>query len=440
MPIKNYKNDLMFKLKLSFIKNIFGRLSLKFGNSKKASDFLCIPYSSFRGYKNGYFYSLPSSLLNKIMRLNLVSKEELKKNTIKVYSKNENNKKILDNGREKRANQLKKWRDEIPQFKEILKENCLDFEKWFLTYQKLINFGARKFNYIKSNDNFIEVSYHTHSNKIRKEFILKFPKKIKLDEEFIYFFGLWVGDKAGGGRFGIMNQELKIVSFAKKYLIKLHQIPEVVLYIANNQDLPDNQKFDKIVRIKQKENGYAFSTHSINGILVSFFNYLESNLNEFLYSIKEPNIFFAGLFDAEGNVFLEDSCFRWACKNETLIPIFKEYLNRLNLFNRYDGSNFVTYNKKDFSNNILPYLIHPKKINNSNLVCFRKGDLEKRFVDILKIIKENLGITNNELAKVLKRKKSYAQVRVLEKLGYIYSKNYPKQLFINTKVNIGIKQ
>ena len=85
---------------------------------------------------------------------------------------------------------------------------------------------------------------------------------------------------------------------------------------------------------------------------------------------------------------------------------------------------------------MLPYLIHPKKINNSNLVCFGIGNLEQRFIDILSIIKKNSGITSKELAKALKRKKIYAQVGVLERLGYIYSKNYPKQLFINNKLDI----
>ena len=102
----------------------------------------------------------------------------------------------------------------------------------------------------------------------------------------------------------------------------------------------------------------------------------------------------------------------------------------MGLFNRYDGSNFVTSNQKVFSKLILPYLIHPKKINNVNLICFGKGNLEQRFLQILKVIENNPGITNKELAKALKKKKVYAQLRVLEKLGYVYSENYPKQVFI----------
>ncbi|MEK6897385.1 MAG: hypothetical protein AABW93_02555 [Nanoarchaeota archaeon] len=48
----------------------------------------------------------------------------------------------------------------------------------------------------------------------------------------------------------------------------------------------------------------------------------------------------------------------------------------------------------------------------------------------MKVIENNPGITNKELAKALKKKKVYAQLRVLEKLGHVYSKNYPKQVFI----------
>ncbi len=435
MPIKNYKNDLMFKLDPKFIGKIFSKLTLKFGNSEKASKFLKVPYSSFRGYKNGYFSSLPEHLIKKILSTKIISKKEINKNTILTYYRDDYNKKILKNGRDIRHKKLKKWKQEIPNLNAILKNSSLDFEKWFLSYQKLINFGARKFNYIKKKKNFIEVSYITYSNKTKKEFVLKFPIKIMLNNDFLYFFGLWIGDKTGGGRLGIMNKEEEILSFVKKYLKKLtNQNPITVLYIAKTEKLPRDRRFNYVVRIKHKRKGYAFSVHVTNGILVSFFKYLEENLNEFLNTIENPNIFFAGLFDAEGNVFLEDSCFRWSCKNDSLTEIFRMHLKKLDLFKRYDGSNFVTYNKNKFRDQILPYMLHVKKVNNANLVCFGKGKLEKRFKNILNIIKQNQGVTNNELAKALKKKKVYAQVRVLEKLGYVHSKNYPKQIFINKKI------
>ncbi len=421
---------LIVKLNPKFQNKIFQKLINKYGGSIKASPIINIPAASIRGYKNLYFDSIPKSLINKLIKLKIINSRELEKNISEIFNKKDKIKEILDKGRQTRFKQLRKWKNDIPKLSKILINNCIDFEKWFLSYRKLINFGARKFNYIKQKQNYLEVSYITHSNKNKKEFILKFPRTIRIDKDFMYFFGLWVGDKAGGKRFGIMNKNKTIISFSKKYLKKLYQNPEVVLYIAKNEKAP-NEKFDKIVKINNKEKGYAFSVHITNGILVSFFYYLESNLNKILYNRRDFNIFFAGLFDAEGNVSLEDSCFRWSCKNDNLKKIFETHLKRLNLFDRYDGSNFVTYNKKQFEKIILPYLIHPIKINNTNLVCFNKGCLDKRFNNILNIIKKNEGITNKELSKALKKKKVYAQVGVLEKLGYIYSKNYPKQMFIN---------
>ena len=425
------KNDLMFEIESSFLKKLFEKLRLKFGNSRKASNFLKIPHSTFRAYKNGYASSLPNETLKKIMETKIISKEEIEKNVKHRFYRKEQIKKAMDKGNKIRIEKLKKWKQEIPPLKEILKYNHLDFERWFLAYKKLIDFGPREFNYVKIKKDYVEVSYTTHSHKLKKEFVLKFPRKIFINEDFLYFFGLWVGDKSGGKRIGIVNKEREILSFAEEYLKKLYQNTEVYLYIGIKEKIPNNYKYDKIFWIKQKGNGVSFSIHAINGILTSFFYYLQSNLNQFLYNVENFNIFFAGLFDAEGNISLEDTCFRWSCKDEYLKQIFKIHLKRLDLFKRDDGVNLVTYNKNIFKDKILPYIIHPKKINNSNLIYYKKGKLERRFMDILEFILKNPGVTNKELAKALKKKKLYAQVKVLERLGYTHSKNYPKQIFIN---------
>lgn len=104
---------------------------------------------------------------------------------------------------------------------------------------------------------------------------------------------------------------------------------------------------------------------------------------------------------------------------------------RGNLFARFDGVNLITYNKEAFKNKILPYLKHPKKINNSNLVIHNLGNLEPRFVEIINTVRDNEGLTNKELAQLLSKKKIYAQVKFLKGLGYVYTKDYPKKIFIN---------
>ena len=99
----------------------------------------------------------------------------------------------------------------------------------------------------------------------------------------------------------------------------------------------------------------------------------------------------------------------------------------------YDGANLVCYNRGRFTKNILPYLKHPQKINDTNLICFKKGKLNKRFLTLLKTIKFHNGYRITELAKVLKKSKVYAQIKVLKRLNYVKTNNYPKMVFITQK-------
>ena len=106
----------------------------------------------------------------------------------------------------------------------------------------------------------------------------------------------------------------------------------------------------------------GFIIHSNNGILSSFFYYLHFNLQQFLNAIKNKGPFFAGLFDAEGNVSLYNKSFRWACKNKELINLYSKQLKELNLYDSYDGNCLISHNKKEFYNIIFPYLkqkFHP---------------------------------------------------------------------------------
>ena len=177
----------MYKIKPEVQRDIFQKLINNYNGSIKASSALGIPASSIRGYKNLYFDSIPKDLLDKLAELKIINTHELKENVLLKFNKNQQIQEILKNGRRIRNQKLKRWKQEIPKLTEILNLNNLDFEKWLFSYQRLIDFGVRKFNYMKREKNYIEASYIMHSKKEKKEFVVRFPRKIKLDNEFVYF-------------------------------------------------------------------------------------------------------------------------------------------------------------------------------------------------------------------------------------------------------------
>ena len=432
MPIRNYKNDLMFKLKSRFIIDMFERAKLKFGCSEKASQILNVPYSSFRAYGNGYVSALPEKLINLFLKELIISKKELRVNVLSKYYRDEQNQKLLKKGRKIRHNQLKEWKEEIPKLKDILNNGEIEFKKWFSAYQKLINFGARKFNYVKDKKDFIEISYITHSNKIKKEFVLKFPKRFVVNDEFLYFFGLWCGDRSGGKRFGICNKNEDIINFTQNFLSKHYQNIERILYITKRMEEP-KLKYDKKFVIDKEIMGWVLSVHSTNGILASFFYYLQSNLEDFLDISKNKYAFFAGLFDADGNVSLHNKSFRIACQNLESVKIYSKFLENLKLFDRYDGECIITYNKNEFYDKILPYLKNKEKINLTQIMCKGGGNWPKEYLLLLKEMHINPNRTQKEIAKALKKNKIYTELSLLSSFDLISFKGYPHRFEITSR-------
>lgn len=432
MPIKNYKNDLMFKLKDKFIEGIFEKARLNFGSSEKASQTLKIPYSSFRAYKNGYIFALPEKLINILLQKRIISRKELEVNLLSIYYRDEQNQRLLEKGRKIRHKELKEWKEDIPKLKKILNERKIDFKKWFSAYQKLINFGARKFNYVKEKKDFLKVSYVTHSNKIKKEFILKFPKSFIVDEDFLYFFGLWCGDRSGGKRFGICNKNKDIIKFTQNFLSKHYQNVERILYITKGMKEP-KLAYDKRFIIDKEIRGWVLSVHSNNGILASFFYYLQSHLEEFLDTIDNKCAFFAGLFDAEGNVSLYNRSFRWACKNKESVNIYSRFLKKENLFDRYDGNCLISYNKDGFYERILPYLKNKEKTNLTQIMCKGRGKWPREYLDILKEAYIHPNRTQKEISKALKKNKIYTELSLLSSFDLISFKGYPHRFEITSK-------
>jgi hypothetical protein len=424
------EENIMFKLKPSFQKEVFEDLIKKYKGSIDAGKHLQIPASSIRGYKNLYFDSVPKKIIECLVKLKIINPSKLNKNTIRILTKTEIIQKSLDFGREKRNKKLLRLRKEIPLLKAIVKTNKINLVLWLNKHLLLANSGFRKI-FVKEESDHLLLTYNNFTKLGFKNFRTKLPKSFEINEEFLYFFGLWCGDRSGGKRFGICNQNKRIIQFTKKFLGQNYQKVEKILYISKKIEEPDIN-YDKKFYINKK-GSWVLSTHSNNGFLASFFYYLQSNLEEFLKLIKNQYPFFAGLFDAEGNVSLYNKSFRWACKNEELINIYSEHLKKMRLYARYDGSCLVSYNRKVFYKKIFPYLKHSEKIKLSSFLCTGKGNLPKDYGVILNYIKKNPNKTAKEITKALKKNKVYSELRLLKEFGFIFHESYPYKFRLNNK-------
>jgi hypothetical protein len=420
--------EIMIKLKPKFQKEIFQRLVNKYGGSVKASEFVDIPATSIRGYKNIYFNSVPKILLNQLIKLKLVRNSEIERNSLFSFNKLDLIKKNLDKGREKRKQNLIILKKNIPKIKELINENQINVTKWFKEYLGLLNSGFRKASFELIGED-IKINYSNFNKKIYKKFEVKIPQKFLIDKDFVYFFGLWCGDRAGGKRFGICNQNKEILNYTEIFLKKYNQKIEKILYISKGLKEP-NLEYDKRFIINKETKGWCLSVHSPNGILASFFRYLLENLEEFLKSLKDKEVFFAGLFDAEGNVSLYNGSFRWACKNLPQVKIYSKILKELGFKNKYDGACIVSYDKKFFYNQIFPYIKHGNKINKTLLLCGEGGILLEEHRIVLNYINKFPESTAKQITKALKKKKVYSELRILKDLSLISGKGYPRRFGI----------
>jgi hypothetical protein len=418
------KKEFMIKLKPQFQRLLFAKLVKFYNGSIKAGEILKIPASSVRGYKNSYFNSIPERLLNKLLKLNLVSTKEIEENALSKFLKEDQVKNSLNSGRKIRENNLILLKDAIPKISEILFNNRINFERWFKSYFHLLNIGFRKSSFSVEDDR-IKISYNNFTMQGNKRFEVVVPREFILDDEFIYFLGLWCGDRAGGKRFGICNQNKEIIKFTEHFLTKHHQKIEKILYVSELIKEPCIEYNKKFI-LKTNKKGWVLSTHTSNGILASFFIYLQKNLNEILETVDNKP-FFAGLFDAEGNVSLYNRSFRLACKNQELIKIYQKFLKRISLYDKYDGCCLITYNIGVFMNSIFPYMKHSDKINKANFLFTGKEPLPREYKHIIDFIKDNPEKTARELSKALNKNKIYSELKLLSDFNFISHIGYPNR-------------
>lgn len=422
---------MMFQLKPEFQREIFRRAINKYKGSIKISKSFDIPASSIRGYKNLYFKTVPKNLIDKLRKLRIVKLEELGNNILSVHKRSDQIKENLDLGREKRKVDLKNLRDSIPPLKDIMSPKKIYLEKWFNNYKHLLSSGFRKV-YISESNEFLNLRYLNYAQTRYKNFRKKIPKNIKMNNSFIYFFGLWCGDRSGGKRLGICNKNKEIIDFTENFLKNYSQKIERILYITKSLKEP-KINYDKKFIIDKEIKGWVLSVHTNNGVFASFFQYLYSNLEDFLTSINNKYPFFAGLFDAEGNVSIYNKSFRWACKNNQLVNLYSKFLNELDLFDRYDGSCLITYNTNKFYKKILRYMKNSEKINHTKFLCKGSGNLPGSYYEVLKFVRDYPNMTSKEIAKALNKNKVYSELKVLSDFSFVGYKGYPYKFKITSK-------
>lgn len=418
----------------TFKKELFTTLLKKYGRHRLKKE-LQISSPMLYHYKHNRCTSLSLFQFYKCLKLASIPKNQAEQYVQGLISSEEQVSKNLEKGRALRRAQLRMFRENIPSVKKLIFDKRLDVKKWFQAYQYLITVGPHEIHELAESDGKL-IIYHSNYVKGKKEeFETPLPRWIELDDDFCYFFGLWCGDKTGGGRIGVVNKEKVLNKFTLDYLLRLHQkVTTVILKSSNLKELPPLEiPFDAVQEVKNMHGTYVPMVFAVNSILKQFFTHLERDLDLFLDLLPNKEAFFAGLFDAEGNVFLEDRCFRWSCLDLQKVEIYTKHLTGMNLFRRYDGSNLICLNQQLFGVLILPYLKHPQKINDTKLTCFGEGNLNGRFLKILKTVNEANGSFLKNLAKALKKVKLYAQIRVLERLGYVRTKGYPKMVFITEK-------
>jgi hypothetical protein len=424
----------MYKLDEPFQKELFERVINKFSSSLKASKFLNIPASSIRGYKNLYFDTIPEELIFKLIELKLVNGREIEKRVLEKVSKEDLIERSFSKGRFFLKEKFLRIHKEIPKLHEIFKGDCLDVRVWFEKYIYLLNSGFRSVS-VKYYRKYFQLSYSNFNGFGFKDFVVKIPNRFDIDNEFLYFFGLWCGDRSGGKRFGVCNKNQEILKFTESFLKKNYQNVEKILYMGKLIKKPDVE-YDKKFVIGPDKKGWVLSVHSGNGVLSSFFHYLRNNLADLICLINNKEPFFAGLFDAEGNVSLYNKSFRWACKNERLIETYSHFLKKMNLFDRYDGNCLVSYNKSLFYTRILPYMKQKDKINLTKFMV--KGfPMPPEYKDIIKFIRKNPKMTSKDIAKALKKNKLYSELKLLNDFGFISVEGYPSKFEITSK---GLKE
>jgi hypothetical protein len=372
------------------LKELVLELGAKYGSQRKVAKILNICQSFLSLWSRGKQCSIRAEVLQRILTA-------LAKNSVLI----ERIESLSEYRRRSIAKANAKEKPPSVQLDSVLMENTegifVDVMKW-LDETGYVKRLRRKRGVVQlledvsvSSDELI-LKYRVF-NKTRLTFathVSVLPRFLSLDAKTLYFLGLWSGDNTGGGRVGIVNKNLDLLAKNVGLLKNCfgqpqHSLIGNVMSISELREA-DKRKFQDLLHkigvermrytVNRKSYGdLVFSVYVHNAVLKKLLNFLKENLSEIFLKVDAEcrGAFYAGLFDAEGNVNNNENKrefnFRWATMDKKFVNFLILWLQEDGFSPRYDGANVkVGYRKETrraefqrFRELVLPYIAHPHK-------------------------------------------------------------------------------
>jgi len=452
-------NRVRIELKQEFQKNLFENLlgiyDYEFGCVTKISKLLNISRQTIYAYRYGYIKSVPKRLLIKIQKILKLKEDTITKNTLNITSDKEIKNKGLIKGREFRKRKIKNHFKINSSVLDMLRKDddgyYIDLLDWFketkwIDKLKICTGFVRILKNPEVTNNHIILYYTSYNKKSGRseEYTTYLPRKLYFNKEFLYFLGFMYGDGLSSARVGIINKDLNLIREIARYLKDIFPNSKIEGQIYVYKKDIDKEKLcseiknyvDHITIYNNfKAAGeYVFAVSITNNFIKRILDNIFENMIELFnkLSLYEKGAFFAGFFDAEGNVNKLGKNLRFSQKSENKVEIIISLLNKEGYHTYYDGSNIcIAYHKENrksdfnlFEKQILPFIKHiEKKKESSELLS---GYLVRDcYKPIVKIISKNPGIDNNGLFKITKRKRNQRQLTALTDANFV-SRNRKK--------------
>jgi len=414
-------DDKLVLLRPEFRRKLFKTSVAEFGTQVKAAEKLGMARGTLVHYLHKAKFVDYSAALKAASLTGL--KKELRENIVKFKSRKRSNNEVLRVGRQKRLNQLKKLRNPEIELKKILVGGKSLIARWFKASNKVTLMRASplisQINVTEKKDELV-----LHYAVLKKTFKTIIPKHLVLDEDFAYFFGLWLGDKAGGGRFGITNQDEGILKKTLKVLKKKFLQKEVRLDVLmprkGEHKIPlFLTSLPRKSFIGKRNHKPTFVVYSLNAPLKGFFEWLSrpTNLRGLYagFNNLKKNAFLAGFFDAEGHVNPIDCNLKFCQKGKTLKKFLFEALQEFGA--RQDDSSIVVKDVGRIGRTMLPFLNSRKKQGVAKLLA---GDTTKQSYSLIALwLKRNPTSNRKKVAKAFNKKRLHYILPALIEAGYI---------------------